>query len=134
MDKKKNMQGFTLIEIMIVVVIVGILASIAYPSYTEYVNRSNRAEGQATLMDLAARQERYFAQNNSYTDKLADLGVSKTTSETGKYTISIVSASNKAFELQATPTFNDSKCGNLKLDNLGLKKSGAGEGRPECWR
>ncbi|MBP7997487.1 MAG: prepilin-type N-terminal cleavage/methylation domain-containing protein [Thiopseudomonas sp.] len=130
-------QGFTLIEVMIVVAIIGILAAIAYPSYDEYVKRGNRTEGQAFLSDVAARQERYFSQNNAYITaaaNVAKLGLSSTNSATGKYTLGLAGGGG-GYTLTATQTFGDSKCGNLSLNALGVKgRSGAGKTLEECWR
>lgn len=139
---KKN-KGFTLIEVMIVVAIIGILAAIAYPSYDEYVKRGNRAEGQAFLNEVAARQERYFSQNNAYVtsvDDISKLGLSKSSSETGKYTLTI--STNNGYTLTATQQFNDTKCGNLTLNAIGDKgangKTTANSADREfvmsCWR
>lgn len=130
----KQQLGFTLIEVMIVVVIIGILAAIAYPSYSEYVKRGNRTEGQAFLMDVAARQERYFSQNNAYitkTTEISKLGLSSVDSPTGKYSLT-VGTGGGGYILTVANNFNDTKCGNLTLNARGER--GAVGTVDECWR
>lgn len=134
----KKMQGFTLIEMMIVVAIIGILAVIAYPSYAEYVKRGNRSEGQALLSDIAAAQERYYSQNNRYitaSGDIAKLNVS-TKSITNKYNLAVSSAAGDGgYTLTATPQFSDTDCGNLTLTALGVRdRSGSKKTAVECWR
>lgn len=129
-------KGFTLIELMITVAIVGILAAIAYPSYQEYVLRGNRAEGMAMLSDAAARQERYFSQNNTYADTVEDLGMDEDSSH-DLYRLSIADATTTTYSLTATAIgiqAGDSKCGNLGLDQAGEKSASGSEDASYCWR
>lgn len=59
-------QGFTLIEILVVVAIVGILAAVALPAYTDYVRRGKITEGTSGLSELRLRAEKWFADNRTY--------------------------------------------------------------------
>lgn len=63
----RNSEGFSLVELMIVVVIIGILTSIAYPSYEDYVLKGRIAEATSILSSKRARIEQYFQDNRTYT-------------------------------------------------------------------
>ena len=62
---KKN-EGFTLIELMVVVMIVAIIAAIAIPSYQAYVRRSVAAQALQGMQQIAALLERHKARNFGY--------------------------------------------------------------------
>lgn len=138
----KSQQGFTLIELMIVVVVVAILAAIALPSYNESVNRGKRSDGKAYLLDLASQQERYFSQNLSYASSVAILGASGESSER-HYAGSIAALPSgcttagtkcRTYTLTASSSFSDSKCGNLTYTSAGAKGETGTEDTAYCWR
>ena len=110
--------GFTLIELMIVVVVIGILASIAIPSYQNHVIKAQRADGTTALMDLRLAQERWRANNPSYTNIIGNLvGVGPTSPE-GRYDLEIVEAGTTSFALRADKVsgLSDENCDPLLLN------------------
>ena len=130
-------QGFSLIELMIVVVIVAILAAVAIPSYRQYVVRSHRTDAQRALMDVAGRQERYFYSNNTYADALGDLSASASMAG-AYYSVSIASASSTDFTVTATAVGaqqrDDTLCQTLSLNRAGVQQStGSTVNSPKCW-
>lgn len=138
--------GVTLVELMLVVAIAAILAAISYPGYRQHVLRASRTEGQALLLDAAAREERYFAQNNSYvvaTGDLAKLGLPRVTakgadSTSGRYLLTVESGTEAdgGYRLTATPQDSqaqDLRCGALSLNTIGEQQSAAGDAA-DCWR
>ncbi len=97
-------QGITLVELMIVVVIVAMLAMIAVPSYRQYTIRAQRTEAKSALLLLAINQERFYLQNNTYTNDLAVLGFAAGTSEKGVYTLTVPVANTNVYQATAVPT------------------------------
>ncbi len=149
-------DGFTLIELMIVVAIVAIIAAIAYPSYVENVRRSRLTDAQMVLM-MAAQ---WMEQMNAIGDKDEDIkaneypsatvfrtksGLTRSpkeakTNEDAFYLITNEILEDKGYELTATPrTGQQSRgCKSISIDNKGNRKANIDGDKTkevmDCWK
>jgi prepilin-type N-terminal cleavage/methylation domain-containing protein len=67
-------DGFTLIELMVVVAILGILVSVATVSANHFVIKAKTVEGEIVVHEVERLEQVYYASKEVYTDSLADLG------------------------------------------------------------
>ena len=87
MKMKQNQQGFTLIELMIVVAIIGILAAVAIPSYRDYTARAQMSEALSLLSGFKTGLAEYHQSQGAFNTSLKATQFGATVS--GKYVAKI---------------------------------------------
>ena len=71
--KQRIQEGFTLVEILIVVVIVGILAAIAIPTYFNYVEKAYASDAKTQIKNILMNADIYRQEQGSYPDDITDM-------------------------------------------------------------
>ena len=127
---RAGMRGLTLTELMIVIVVLGILVAVAYPSYRDFAARAKRNEARSALLQIATNQERFYLNNNAFSDDLTDLGfpvANNFKTETGSYNIALaVPVGAQTYTATATYLLPDPEggtCGSFTIRENGVKAS-----------
>ena len=148
METAMHKNGFSLIELLIVIAIIGIFSVFTYPGYRDSVTRARRVDGQTALLELANQMEHYYSKDQSYQN--ATLGTGKETdvrssnhSAQNWYFLQITNQSDSDFSLEAIPiraqAIDDTSCQTLTFNSSGVKGIKAGPlGNPiaavnQCW-
>jgi len=112
----KVQQGFTLIELMIVVAIIGILAAIAIPAYQDYTIRAQVSEGMTLAASAKAAVAESFANDGEAPAARVDAGMTATATDTsGNYVVSVAVANGTI-----TITYGGEANNSIKTQTLSL--------------
>ena len=129
-------NGWSLVELLVVVAVLAILALSAVPTYRAAMLRAQRTEATAALLALAAAQERFHLQHQTYASDLASappdgLGLAPVT-EGRRYAIEITSGDATNFTATATARdrqARDADCAEFRIDATGSKTATSAA----CW-
>lgn len=107
MSLKNKQQGFTIVELLIVIVVIGILAALVITTFTGIQQRARNTERQTDIKAIHGQVEAYYAQNGRY-PTLADLNSStfRDTNMKGLDEDALRDPKGTAATLVATPTAN----------------------------
>ena len=140
-------QGFSLLEMLVVLALLALLMRIALPSYQDSVRRAKRTEAWASMMKAMQQQERHYSLHGTYVAFSAKQA-------NGFHWYSGSSPANSAYELSAAACdkhtlkqcviltarpgtgrvqsgYTDAACGTITLNSAGVR-SASGNGA-QCW-
>lgn len=132
---RRRVGGFTLIELMTACVLVAILAMVALPSFMQQVRKSRRSDAIDATSAIVQAQERWRANNTTYSANFTNLAPLTNASREGYYQLAITAATGIGYILTATAVNgrgqeNDTGCATLTatVDRGAVTYTPAG-----CW-
>jgi type IV pilus assembly protein PilA len=103
LNKKKGEQGFTLVELLVVIVIIGILTAIALPSFLNQTAKAKQVEAKTNMSSMNKIQQAFRIENATFTSNFNDLALGRLVGANNPaYSYSIPTATAAAFNGLAT--------------------------------
>lgn len=127
MSNTRSSQGFTLIELMIVVAIIAILAAIAIPAYQNYLIKAQVSEGMSLADSAKAAVWEYISNTGTFPASNPTAGLPEEASISGSYVSSVNVANGRITVAFANPKAN------IAIQNQVLVLSPATTGGSITW-
>jgi len=89
-----NEEGFTLVELMVVVAIIGILAAVAIPNYQKYQARARQSEAKILLASAYTAEQSFYAEAGTYSAALTQIGFGAATGARRYYSMGFTSTAS----------------------------------------
>jgi type IV pilus assembly protein PilE len=129
-------DGFTLVELCVVLAVAGVLAAAAWPSFQSQLQRGRRAEAVAALLRVQIAQESHRANHGLYASRLQALaGASSASSRDGHYDIEL-EGGGSGYEARAVARTGSTAAGDADCATLRLQvRDGIADFAPSsrCW-
>lgn len=108
----KSKEGFTLVELLVVLMVLGVLAAVAVPRISDISGKAQEVKAKTELKQVQTAMEVYLAENGTYptsTSEMNDALDFLMDSDLDEYTVKFVAGDADDFEITVTPKDNNLK-------------------------